>query len=98
MAETLADTAKTEQSAGQIEVTPEMLEAMRQGDMDNRWLEEHPEALEPYRGEWVVVHNKRVVAHSRDGREAARAGNVHRYPGGSLFYVPTREESEAIRI
>ncbi|MBI3971459.1 MAG: hypothetical protein HY332_09240 [Chloroflexi bacterium] len=81
-----------------FEVTPQVLEAMRQSERDNRWLEEHPEALEPYRGQWVVVYQQRIIAHSPDAREAARAAPARTYPGSTLFYVPTREEAEAVRI
>ena|GEM_PF-2734807 len=79
-------------------VTPLMLTAMRQGESDRRWLEAHPEALEPYRGEWVAVHKGRIVAHSPDGRDLARQGEARRYPGALVFYVPTGEEAEAVRI
>jgi hypothetical protein len=82
-------------AADRIEIPPEII---RQGQLDNQWLEEHPEALDPYRGEWVVVHSRRIVAHFADGREAAREGNADKYPGGTLFYVPTDEEANAIRI
>ncbi|MGH2356068.1 MAG: DUF5678 domain-containing protein [Chloroflexota bacterium] len=71
---------------------------MRQGEIDDRWLQEHPEALEPCRGQWVVVYQQRVIAHSPDGRDVARAAPAHLYPGSTMFYVPTREESEAVRI
>lgn len=91
----MANTVEAEQ---QFEVTPQMLEAMRQSQADNRWLEQHPEALEPYRGEWVVVYRQQVIAHSRDGREVARAAPASLYPGSTMFRVPTREESEAVRI
>ena len=84
--------------ANALEVTPQMLDAMRQGQADNQWLREHPEALEPYRGQWVVVHGQRVVAHAYDGREAAKAVDPRTHPGASIFYVPTVEESEAVRI
>jgi hypothetical protein len=84
--------------ASAAHVTPQMVEAMRQGEIDNAWLQEHPEALEPYRGQWVVVHGRRVVAHSPDGRTAARAVDPHTHPGASIFYVPTREEAEAVRV
>ena len=84
--------------ATRIEVTPEMLEAMRRGEADNEWLQQHQEALEPYRGEWVVVYDRRVVAHAPDGREAAHAIDPRTHPGATIFYVPTREEAEAVRI
>ena len=85
-------------SQGPAPVTPQMLDAMRQGEADGEWLAQHPEVLEPYRGQWVVVHKGQIVAHSPDGREAAREGNARTYPGAWLFYVPTREEAEAVRI
>jgi hypothetical protein len=80
------------------EVTPQMLDAMRQGEADRRWLEAHPDVLEPYRGQWVVIHNEQVVAHSPDGRELTRRGDARTHPGALVFYVPTRQEAEAVRI
>jgi hypothetical protein len=82
----------------QIELTPQLREAVKQGELDNQWLQEHPEELEPYRGQWVVVYKQRVITHSPDGREAARAGDTRTHPGALLFYVPTQEEAEAVRI
>lgn len=79
-------------------VTPQMLEAMRQGEADRQWLEKHPEALEPYRGEWVVVYKGQIVAHAAHGRRLAQQANARQYPGSSLLRVPTREEAEAVRI
>jgi hypothetical protein len=84
--------------ASQLEVTPQMLAAMRQGEIDNEWLRTHQEALEPFRGQWVVVHDRRVVAHSPDGRAAARAVDPRTHPGATIFYVPTHAEAEAVRI
>ena len=81
-----------------VVVTPQMLEAMRQGEADGEWLAQHPEVLEPFRGEWVAVHGCRIVAHSPDGREVARQANTREYPGAWVFYVPTPEEAEAVRI
>jgi hypothetical protein len=90
--------AQAVEAAQQLEVTPEVIEAMRQGEADERWMEAHPEALEPYRGEWVVVYRQQVIAHSPDGREVARAAPAAQYPGSTMFRVPTREETEAVRI
>ena len=81
-----------------IEITPQLRDSIKQGQLDDQWLQDHPEELEPYRGQWVVVYKQRVIAHSPDGREAARAGNARDYPGSTIFYVPTREESAAVRI
>ena len=94
----MAKTVKTVDTLDRVEVTPQVLEAMRQSEADNKWLEAHPEALESFRGEWVVVYQQRVIVHSPDGREAARAAPAAQYPGPTLFYVPTHEESEAVRI
>jgi hypothetical protein len=90
-------TAQVEQS-DRVVVTPEMLEAMRQGEADRTWLEEHPGVLEPYRGQWVVVHKRQIVAHSLDGRGLAQHGDARTHPGALIFYVPTHEEAEAVRI
>jgi hypothetical protein len=79
-------------------MTPQIWEAMRLGEADDRWMQEHPEALEPYRGEWVVVYRQRVIAHDRDGKKVARAAPAQDYPGSTMFYVPTREQAEGIRI
>jgi hypothetical protein len=84
--------------ADQVVVTPQMLAAMRQGEADGEWLAQHPEVLEPFRGEWVAVHGGRIVAHSPDGREVALQANTSRYPGALLEYVPTREEADALHI
>ena len=84
--------------AKRIEITPELREAVKQGELDNRLLQEHPEAHDPFRGQWVVVHKQKVIAHSPDGREAARAAPAAQYPGALLEYVPAREKAEAIHI
>ena len=94
------DTEMTTQAeqAERVVVTPQMMEAMRQGEADGEWLAQHPEVLEPFRGEWVVVHGGRIVAHSPDGREAAQSAPTSQYPGALLEYVPTREEASAPHI
>jgi hypothetical protein len=81
-----------------VKVPPEVIEVLRQGESDDRWLQEHLEILEPYRGEWVVVHGRRVVAHAPDGRDVARVAPASDYPGALLLYVPTREEARAVHI
>lgn len=86
------------QQAERTEGTTAMLDAMRQGEADRRWLEEHRDVLEPYRGQWVAVHKERVVAHSPDGREVGRRINEGHFPGCLFFRVPTEEETEAVRI
>lgn len=88
---------RTEQTA-QVDVTPQMLSAMRQGDHDQQWLAEYPDALEPFRGQWVVVHKGQIVGHSRDGREVAHMASTARHSGALLEYVPTHEETNAFRV
>jgi hypothetical protein len=89
---------KITEDAHPVHVTPQMLAAMRQGEADREWLADHPDVLDPFRGQWVVVHNRRVVAHSPDGREVAAAASTSRYPGALLEYVPSREEAEAVHL
>jgi len=89
---------KITEDAHPVQVTPQMLEAMRQGEADREWLEEHPEVLGPFRGQWVVVHKRQIVAHSPDGREVAGAAPASRYPGALLEYVPSREEAQAVHF
>ena len=79
-------------------VAPAMLEAMRQSEADRQWLAAHPRVLDRYRGQWVVVHKGRIVAHSPDGSDLAREGDARAYPGALVFRVPTKEEAEAVRI
>ncbi len=74
------------------------LAAMRQGEADREWIEAHPEVLEPFRGQWVVVHQRQVVAHSADAWDAALRGSTDRYPGCLLIHVPTREEAAAVHV
>jgi hypothetical protein len=76
----------------------EVAQALRSGERDREWLAAHPAALEPYRGEWVVIHERRVVAHDQDGRRLARLANARSHPGSSVLYVPRREEAEAVQI
>lgn len=81
-----------------FDAQPEVTRALRSGERDREWLAAHPTALDPYRGEWVVIHEGRVVAHHRDGRRLARLANARSHPGSSILYVPTREEAEAVHI
>jgi hypothetical protein len=70
----------------------------RAAERDAEFFIAHPELLEPYRGEWIVTHAGRVVAHSLDGSEAARQAPATDYPGPSFFYLPTREELAGFHI
>jgi hypothetical protein len=57
-----------------------------------------PGWLEPYRGQWVVIHVGKVVAHSPDGSGPREAAPPEKYPGALLERVPTREELEGVLV
>ena len=75
-----------------------ILAVLRKAERERDWLARHPEVLAPYRGQWVVVHDHRVVAHSPDGAEAARLAPTSEYPGAVFEYIPTLEEREAVLV
>lgn len=75
-----------------------ILAVHRAAERDAAFFAAHPELLDPYRGQWVVTHERRVIAHSPDGSEAARLAPAEKYPGSSIFYLPTREELEGVFI
>lgn len=67
-----------------------------------RELEAHPMSYDPdlartYRGQWVVIHRGRVVAHGKKGSELIQAGHA-RELGALVVYVPTPEEQAEVRI
>ncbi|MGH2460983.1 MAG: DUF5678 domain-containing protein [Chloroflexota bacterium] len=57
-----------------------------------------PDFARKYAGEWVAVYRGQVVAHGRNGAEVAQAATVQKYPGATVFYVPTREQQEGVWI
>lgn len=75
-----------------------ILAVHRVAEAERAWLAQHPEVLEPYRGQWVLVHNHRVVAHSPDGSEVARLAPARDYPGAIFEYIRTREELNAVLV
>jgi hypothetical protein len=76
----------------------EIVAVLKTAEQERDWLAQHPEVLAPYRGQWVLVHDHRVVAHSADGLEVARLAPTSEYPGAVFEYIPTIEEREAIRV
>jgi hypothetical protein len=77
----------------------EQLKASHQAtERDTAFFIAHPELLEPYRGQWIVIHECRVIAHSPDGSGLAERAPLHKYPGSSMFYLPTREELEGVWV
>jgi len=61
------------------------------------WLQAHPEALDPYVGQWVALEGEAVVGH---GRDAAEAANQARRRGISVPYVffVEKRNTEALTI
>ena len=41
-------------------------------DESLEWLSDHPDALMPFAGEWVALHNCRIVAHDPSAVAVAR--------------------------
>lgn len=76
----------------------QLLQDFRAAEQDAEHFARHPELLEPYRGQWVITHRTRVIAHSPDGSAIARRHTVRDHPGSRMFYVPTREEAGAVLI
>ncbi|MGH2355033.1 MAG: hypothetical protein ACRDI2_09875 [Chloroflexota bacterium] len=64
------------------------------------WILHHPELLEPYRGEYVVIWRQQIVAHGRDPvavRAQLDSGPYSREPF-LAFRVPAREEGDGILV
>jgi hypothetical protein len=74
--------------------------AMFRGVDRNRRLmaKNPPDWLEPYRGQWVVIYDGKVIAHSPDGSGLAEAAPPDKYPGALLHRVPTDEELRGVLV
>lgn len=75
-----------------------ILAVLRAGERDDELLAQNLRVLDPYRGQWVVTHEGKVVAHSTDGAEAARLAPAAVYLGSQLRYVPTNEERRGVFV
>ena len=80
--------------------TREQVAAMfRAAERNRRLMEKNPpDWLEPYRGQWVVIHDGKVIAHSPDGSGLAEAAPPDKYPGSLLERIPTLEESKGVLV
>jgi hypothetical protein len=78
----------------------EQVAAMFRGVERNRRLmaQNSSDWLEPYRGQWVVIYDGKVIAHSPDGSGLAEAAPPDKYPGALLERIPTREESKGVLV
>jgi hypothetical protein len=81
-------------------VTREQVAAMfRAAERNERLMAQNPPGwLDPYRGQWVIIHEGKVIAHSPDGSGLAEAAPPDAYPGSLLERVPTREESKGVLV
>lgn len=50
------------------------------------WLTQHPEVEEKYLGEWIAIHDSRVIAHGRDLNTVLRQ-TAHLDPPPHVTYV-----------
>lgn len=57
-----------------------------------------PGWLDPYRGQWVLIHEGKVVAHSPDGSGLASPELREKYPYALLERVLSREELEGVLV
>ena len=67
-------------------------------ERNRRLMAQNPDLLEPYRGQWVVIHDGAVLAHSPDGSGLAEAAPPDKYPGALMERVPTREELKGVLV
>jgi hypothetical protein len=80
------------------EQTRRASDALRAGYDDLAWLRSHPEIQHDYRGQWIVVRDRKVIAHFKAGDPLSGSTGNHSFPGASIFYIPTDEELTGIRI
>ncbi len=85
---------------GLREVDEHTRELWERAEEDWVWIIHRPELLESYRGEYVVIWNKQIIAHGADPRavRAQTEATPYWHEPFLSFRVPTREESESILI
>ncbi len=65
---------------------------------ENEWLNEHPEKLRPYAGEYVVVEGRRVVAHNKDAAVAVKTARRRGITSPYIFFVEPPLPPNTFRI
>jgi hypothetical protein len=73
-------------------------EAWERSSENWEWLVQHPDVLEPYRGEYVVIWNRQIVAHGKDPkavRVEIAASPYWREPF-LAFRVPAHDELDGV--
>ena len=63
-----------------------------------RWLTENSRHLEIYRGEWLLIQGRELVAHNADFPEIRVAIAERNIRSPFIYYVPTVEEANFISI
>lgn len=58
--------------------------------IESFWLSEHPEIQEKYRGEYIAVSGKKVIAHGKHLREVMKRAKKTD-PDPLICKVPTQE-------
>lgn len=82
-----------EKGAGERTVEGESLESV-----EMRWLVENSRALEDYRGEWLLIVGRELVAHSASFQDIRRAIADRVIDSPFVYYVPTEQESNFILV
>lgn len=60
------------------------------------WLTSHTEELSGFRGEWLLIMGRELIAHSKDFKEIHNAVEAHGITAPFLYYVSTPEEANFI--
>lgn len=63
-----------------------------------RWLSENSHELTAYRGEWLLIQGRELVAHSADFRNIRVRISEQNIRSPFIYYVPTVEEADFISI
>ena len=50
---------------------------MQQPENDAAWLAEHPEEERRFAGEWILVENRRIIAHGADLSSVLKVAESH---------------------
>src|ERR1700693_5160343 len=66
--------------------------------VENEWLNEHPERLRPYAGEYVVVEGRRVVAHNKEAAVAVETARRRGITSPYIFFVEPPLPPNTFRI
>ncbi|MGB8887944.1 MAG: hypothetical protein WCC87_14535 [Candidatus Korobacteraceae bacterium] len=62
------------------------------------WLEENAQELGRHKGEWLLIHGRELLMHSRDFAAVRVAIRERHIDSPFVYYVPTDEESNSVTI